>query len=54
MLHSKACLKRPLKNDKTKVFMTNDSLMKVKSFAECSPWNQRNKQKQYLSVKMKL
>ena len=27
------------KIDKTKVFMTNDSLMKVKSFAECSPWS---------------
>ena len=35
-LYSKACLKGPLTNDKTKVFKTNDSLMKVKSIAECS------------------
>ena len=26
------------KMDKTKIFMTNDSLMKVKSIAECSYW----------------
>ena len=25
--------------DKTKIFMTNCSLMKVKSIAECSPWS---------------
>ena len=28
----------PLKIDKTKVLMTNSSLMKVKSIAECSSW----------------
>ena len=27
------------KIDKTKVLMTNDSLMKVKSIAECSHWS---------------
>ena len=27
------------KIDKTQILMTNDSLMKVKSIAECSPWN---------------
>ena len=27
------------KIDKTKVLMTNGSLMKVKSIAECSPWS---------------
>ena len=26
------------KIDKTKILMTNGSLMKVKSIAECSPW----------------
>ena len=25
--------------DKTKIFMTNGSLMKVQSIAECSPWS---------------
>ena len=34
---SKTCLKRPLKIDKIKVLMENDSLMKVESLAECSP-----------------
>ena len=33
---SKACLKWPLKKDKTKVIKKNGSLMKVKSIAECS------------------
>ena len=28
--YSKTCVKRPLKIDKTKISMTNDSLMKVK------------------------
>ena len=32
------CVKRPLKIDKTKILMTNGSLMKVKSIAICSPW----------------
>ena len=27
------------KLDKTKILMTNGSLMKVKSIAECSPWS---------------
>ena len=38
-VYSKICLKRPLKIDKTKILMTNGSLMKVKSIAECSPWS---------------
>ena len=29
--YSKTCVKRPLKIDKTKILMTNGSLMKVKS-----------------------
>ena len=32
--YSKTCVKRPLKNSKTKIFMTNGSLMKVKSIAD--------------------
>ena len=35
-IYSKACLKRLLKIDKTKILMTNGSLMKVESI-ECSP-----------------
>ena len=27
------------KEDKTQILMTNGSLMKVESIAECSPWN---------------
>ena len=27
------------KIDKTRILMTNDSLMKVKRIAECSPWS---------------
>ena len=34
--NSKTCLKWPLKIDKTKALITNDSLMKVKSIAEIS------------------
>ena len=30
-------LKQPLKKDKTKILITNGSLMKVESIAECSP-----------------
>ena len=35
---------KPVKNghskiDKTKILMTNGSLMKVESIAECSPWS---------------
>ena len=37
--YSKTGLKQPLKKDKTKILIiTNESLMKVKSIAECSPW----------------
>ena len=37
--YSKICIKLPLKKKaKTKILMTNGSLMKVKSIAECSPW----------------
>ena len=39
MRYSKTCVKPPLKVDKTKNLMTNDSLMKIKSIAECSPWS---------------
>ena len=34
--YNKTCLKQPLKKDKTKIFITNGSLMKVKSIAECA------------------
>ena len=35
-IYSKTCVRRPLKKiDKTKNFMTNGSLTKVKSIAEC-------------------
>ena len=37
--NSKTCLKQPLKKDKTKILITNSSLMKVESIAECSPWS---------------
>ena len=37
--YSKTCLIWPLKIDKTKIVMTNDSLMKVESIAECYPWS---------------
>ena len=36
--YSKTCVKRPLKKDK-KIFMTNGSLMKDETIAECSPWS---------------
>ena len=35
-IYSKTCVKRPLKIDKTKILMTNGSLMKVEIIAECS------------------
>ena len=35
----KPVLSGHLKIDKTKVLMTNGSLMKVKSITECSPWS---------------
>ena len=31
------CVKRPLEIDKTKILMTNGSLMEVESITECSP-----------------
>ena len=34
-----SCLKLPLKLDKTKIIMINDSLMKVESIAECPHWD---------------
>ena len=37
--YSKVCVKRQLKIDKTMVLMTTESLMKVESIAECSPWS---------------
>ena len=37
--YSKTCTKRPLKIDKTNILITNVSLMKVQSIAECSSWN---------------
>ena len=37
--YSKTCLKQPLKKDKTKILVTNYSLMKVARIAECSPWS---------------
>ena len=36
--YSKTCVKQPLKIDKTKNLITNGSLMKVESIAECSPF----------------
>ena len=36
-VYSKTCVKRPLKIDKTKIFMTNGRLMKVNSTADCFP-----------------
>ena len=39
-VYSKTCVKRPLKKKaKTKILMTNGSLMKVESIAKCSPWS---------------
>ena len=35
--YSKTCLNQPLKINKTKILMTNGSLIQVKSIAECSP-----------------
>ena len=37
--YRKACLKQPLKKDKTKILITNSSLMKVERIAECSLWS---------------
>ena len=38
-VYVKTCLKQPLKKDKTKILITIGSLMKGKSFVECSPWD---------------
>ena len=38
LVFSKTCVKRPLKN-RHNILMTNGSLMKVESIAECSTWN---------------
>ena len=35
-IYSKTCVKRPLKSRQAKILMTNGSLMKVESIAECS------------------
>ena len=32
-------VKQPLKDRQTKILMTNGSLMKTESIAECSPWS---------------
>ena len=37
--YNKTCLKQPLKKDKTKILITNGSLLKVERIAECSPWS---------------
>ena len=37
--YSKTCQKQPLKKDKTKILITNGSLIKVKRIAECSLWS---------------
>ena len=38
--YSKTCVTWPLKNRKNpNILMTNGSLMKAESIAECSPWN---------------
>ena len=37
--YSKTYLKQSLKKDKTKILITNGSLMKVESIAECSLWS---------------
>ena len=37
--YSNTCPKQPLKKDKTKILITNRSLMKVKRIEECSPWS---------------
>ena len=38
LAYSKTCVKRPLKKRKTKILMTNGSLMKVESITECFPF----------------
>ena len=36
-MYSKTCVRRPLKIDEAKIFMTNDSLMQLESIAEFWP-----------------
>ena len=38
-VYSKTCVNGHSKIDKTKILMTNGSLMKVESIAECSLWS---------------
>ena len=38
-VNCKTCVNGHSKTDKTKILMTNGSLMKFKSIAECSPWS---------------
>ena len=38
-MYSKTCLKQQLKTRQNKDLMTNGSLKKVESIAECSPWS---------------
>ena len=37
--YSKTCVKRPFKSRKTNILMSNGSLMKVESIAECPTWS---------------
>ena len=37
--YNKTCVKWPIKNRQTMLLITNGSLMKVVSIAECSPWS---------------
>ena len=39
MKYSKPSVNRPPKKDKTKIFMTNGSLTKVKGIAECNTFD---------------
>ena len=47
--YSKTCLKKTLKIDKTKILMTNGSLMKVKSITKCSLTALRDNWSSFLS-----
>ena len=39
LIYSETCVKGHSKKDKTMILMTNGSLMKVESIAECSLWS---------------
>ena len=39
IMYSKTCVNGHSKIDKTKILMTNSSLMKIESIAEWSPWS---------------